>query len=159
MAQEPDPRWMHEAIAAARRGIATGQSPFGTVIVRDGHRIASAHNQVWSGTDPTAHAEVNAIRAAAAQIQSIRLSGCVLYSTCEPCPMCASAIHWAKLDAVWYGAAISDAAAAGFHELTVPAAELLRRGQSPVRIAGGVLEAECRALFAEWQAAGRSQAY
>lgn len=150
---------MQTAIAVARRGIVAGQSPFGSVIVRHGELVAAAHNQVWARTDPTAHAEVNAIRLAAEKLGRISLHDCVLYSTCEPCPMCASAIHWAKLAAVWFGAAIADAAAAGFHELQLPAAKLLGEAGSQVQIVGGVMAAECRALFAEWQAAGRSNAY
>lgn len=142
---------MEEAIAEARRGMAAGQSPFGSVIVREGRAIAAAHNEVWARIDPTAHAEVNAIRKAAGELGSISLEGCVLYSTCEPCPMCASAIHWARVDAVIYGAEIADAAAAGFHELRMPAQELYRAGRSPVRLKGGVLRAECRALFGEWK--------
>lgn len=147
-------RWMHEAIAEARAGIAAGQSPFGAVVVRDQRVIARGHNHVWAWTDPSAHAEVVCIRHAAKAIASISLAGCTMYTTCEPCPMCASAIHWSKLDEVVWGAAIADAAGAGFRELGVPAADLYRIGGSPVRTTPGVGRAECAGLFAEFQRAG-----
>lgn len=154
-----DEAWMQRAIAAARAGIEAGQSPFGTVIVQAGKAVATCHNQVWATTDPTAHAEITAIRQAARALGRIDLAGCELYSTCEPCPMCMAAIHWAKIDRVHYGASIADAAAAGFHELPLPARRLVELGKSPVRIKAGCLEAECRKLFPEWQAAGRGAAY
>jgi len=147
------------AIAAAREGIAAGQSPFGSVIVREGAVIASTHNTVWRDTDPTAHAEVNCIRAAAHALQTIDLSGCFLYSTCEPCPMCLSAIHWAKIRRVVYGAGIADAAAAGFSELRVPARDLARMGGSNLVVEGGLLIDECRALFEEFRRASAGKTY
>jgi len=164
-AQPEDEIWMRAAIAAARRGLAAGQSPFGTVIVAGGAQpphpaiVAEGHNQVWASTDPTAHAEVTVIRMACRARGSISLAGCTLYSTCEPCPMCMAAIHWARLDRVVYGAAIADAAAAGFHELHLAAAELLTRGGSPVLWTPGCLAAECRHLFAEWQATPAARTY
>ena len=91
---------MSLAIARARDGIAAGQSPFGAIIVRGADVVAATHNTVWRDTDPTAHAEVNCIRSAAAALKLIDLSGCEMYSTCEPCPMCLSAIHWSKIDRV-----------------------------------------------------------
>jgi len=155
----PDEVHMRLAIEAARAGIAAGQSPFGTAIVRGDTVLALAHNQVWATGDPTAHAEVTAIRQATALLGSITLDGCVLYSTCEPCPMCMAAIHWARLDRVVYGAAIADAAVAGFHELHLPAATLVELGGSPVRLQTGCLTDECRALFPEWLASGQARAY
>jgi tRNA(Arg) A34 adenosine deaminase TadA len=153
-----DAHWMRHAIAQARAGIAAGQSPFGAVVVRGERLVAAGHNEVWRRCDPTAHAEIVAIQRAAAALDTIDLSGCVLYTTCEPCPMCAAAIHWSKLDAVCYGAAIADAQRAGFTELTLPADELYRRGASPVQIRAGVLAAPCAALFEEWLA-GAPRAY
>lgn len=158
-APSTEAEWMRTAIAAARAGIAAGQSPFGATIVRGGELVASAHNQVWAARDPTAHAEVEAIRAAAHQLGSIALTGSIIFTTCEPCPMCLAAIHWARIERIVFGAAIADAAAAGFNELHVPARDLLERGGSAVKIAGGCLADECRALFREWKAAGRSTAY
>ncbi len=140
-------RW---AIEQARAGIAAGQTPFGSVIVAGDEVIAANHNEVWLRTDPTAHAEIVAIQAASDRLGRIDLSGCTLYSTCEPCPMCAAAIHWAKVDAVHYGATIADAQHAGFTELTLPIGELYRIGQSEVRVIAGTLSAECTPLFSEW---------
>jgi tRNA(Arg) A34 adenosine deaminase TadA len=146
--------WMRAAIAQARAGLARGQSPFGAVIVRDGALLAAGHNEVYLRGDPTAHAEIVAIQRAARAGGGIDLSGCEIYTTCEPCPMCAAAIHWARLAATYCGATIADAALAGFHELKLPAAELYARGGSPVRLTGGLLGAECAALFDEWRRGG-----
>jgi guanine deaminase len=151
--------WMQRAIDEARAGISAGQSPFGAVVVRGPALVAGGHNEVWLRTDPTAHAEVVAIRRAAASIGSIDLSGCVMYTTCEPCPMCAAAIHWAKLDAVFFGATIADAQHAGFTELTLPAADLYRLGGSRVRLADGILGPRCAALFGEWTARADRRVY
>jgi guanine deaminase len=154
-----DADFLRAAIRAAREGIAAGQSPFGSVIVREGRVVAAAHNTVWRDTDPTAHAEVNTIRAAARVLNTIDFAGCVLYSTCEPCPMCLSAIHWAKITRVVFGASIEDAAAAGFSELRVAASELARLGGSPLEVEGGLLADECRALFDEFRRASPGKAY
>ncbi len=151
--------FMRRAIETTREGIAAGQSPFGSVIVKDGKVVAATYNTVWRDTDPTAHAEVNCIRCAGRALNTVDLSGCTLYSTCEPCPMCLAAIHWAKLDRVVFGATIDDAGAAGFSELHVAAADLARMGGSPLVVDGGLLREECAALFDEWKRAGLSQAY
>jgi tRNA(Arg) A34 adenosine deaminase TadA len=151
--------FMKLAIARTREGIAAGQSPFGSVIVRDGQVIAASHNTVWLDTDPTAHAEINSIRLASQNLQTIDLSGSTLFSTCEPCPMCLSAIHWAKVDRVVFGASIADAASAGFSELSVPAAELARLGRSRLVVEGGFLAEECAGLFQEWLQAAFARPY
>lgn len=150
---------MKLAIEQARRAIGMGQSPFGSVIVRGDALVAANHNEVWLRGDPTAHAEITNIRAAAAALESIDFAGCVLYSTCEPCPMCAAAIHWAKLDAVYYGASIADAAAAGFTELRMPIEQLYSVGGSSTRVESGVMRAECAALFPEWLAHEQHRPY
>ena len=154
-----DADFLRLAIRAAREGIAAGQSPFGSVIVRRENVVAAAHNTVWRDTDPTAHAEVNNIRAAARALGSIALAGCTLYSTCEPCPMCLSAIHWAKIERVVYGAAIADAAAAGFSELRIAASELARMSGSALVVEGGLLAEECRALFEEFRRGSTGKTY
>ncbi|HEY2159452.1 MAG TPA: nucleoside deaminase [Isosphaeraceae bacterium] len=151
--------FMRRAIETTREGIAAGQSPFGSVIAKDGAVVAATHNTLWRDTDPTAHAEVNCLRRAARALNTVDLSGCTLYSTCEPCPMCLAAIHWAKLDRVVFGATIDDADAAGFSELHVAAVDLARMGGSPLVVEGGLLREECAALFDEWKRAGLCQAY
>jgi guanine deaminase len=151
--------WMKRAIAEARAGIAAGQSPFGSVLVRADRVVVASHNTVWLDTDPTAHAEVNGLRAASRLLGTIDLAGCTLYSTCEPCPMCLAAIHWAKVDRVVFGATIADAASAGFSELPVAAATLAELGQSPLKVEGGLLRDECAGLFEEWKRAGLGRSY
>lgn len=146
--------WMSLAIEQARAGIASGQSPFGAVVVRDGHLVRAGHNEVWKRTDPTAHAEVVAIQNACSALRTIDLSGCVMYTTCEPCPMCAAAIHWARLDECVFGATIADAATAGFNEMHLSIAEAYRIGRSPVRLTPGIMQRECADLFRQWAAAG-----
>jgi guanine deaminase len=142
---------MQLAIEKCRQGIAAGQSPFGCAIARKGEVISCSHNTVVLTTDITAHAEVNAIREACRNIGSIFLDGSVVATTCEPCPMCMSALHWARVDTVYYGATIEDADSAGFNELQLPAAELLKIGKSTVRLVPQVLPAECKKLFQEWK--------
>ena len=151
--------FMKAAIKVTQEGIDAGQSPFGSVIVQDGKIVAATHNTVWRDTDPTAHAEVNCIRAAAKAMNAIAFTGCTLYSTTEPCPMCLAAIHWAKLDRVVYGASIADAAAAGFHELFVDAKVLATMGKSPLKVESGLLREECADLFQQWLKTGRARAY
>lgn len=90
--------------------------PFGAVVVRDGEIIGHGWNRVTSTNDPTAHAEVVAIRDACARLQTFSLAGCEIYSSCEPCPLCLAAIHWSRLDHIYYAATCEDAAAAGFDD-------------------------------------------
>ncbi len=155
-----DPRaLMKLAIEKARSGIAGGQSPFGCAIGWRGEVLAVAHNSVYATTDVTAHAEITALRQACLSVGEVLLPGAVVATTCEPCPMCAAALHWARVDTVYYGASIADASAAGFNELTLPAAELLRIGNSDVKVVADVRADECRELFAEWSRASASSPY
>ncbi|MCX6101946.1 MAG: nucleoside deaminase [Proteobacteria bacterium] len=152
-------QFMKVAIEKTKEGIFSGQSPFGAVIVKGDNIVAVAHNIVWKTCDPTAHAEVNAIREAAKELKTIDLSGSVMFTTCEPCPMCLSAIHWAKIDKVYYGATIADAAEAGFKELEFPAKELARLGKSPLVVEEGLCREECASLFSLWKNAALSKTY
>jgi tRNA(Arg) A34 adenosine deaminase TadA len=154
-----DTAFMREAIAKARAGIRAGQTPFGAAVVHGGRVLVAAHNTVWRDTDPTAHAEVGALRQAARLLERIDLAGCDLFTTCEPCPMCLAATHWAKVDRVVFGATIEDAAAAGFTELFLPAREMVERGGSRLRVEGGVCREECRELFRVWKEMGLSAPY
>jgi len=110
-------KFMKKAIEEAEKGIAVRDGgPFGAVIVKDNKIIAFGHNKVISSNDPTAHAEIVAIREASRILQRFDLSDCELYTTCEPCPMCYSAIHWAKIFRVYYGATRTDAKNIGFDD-------------------------------------------
>lgn len=151
--------YMEQAVKKTREGVDSGQSPFGAVVVKDGKVIAAAHNTVWRDTDPTAHAEVNAIRAASKALKTIDLSGTVMYTTCEPCPMCLTAIHWAKIDRVVFGATIADADDAGFSELTIAAKEMVRLGGSPLKVDSGLLQKECAELFRYWKTQAKGKVY
>lgn len=107
---------MARAIELARASVAKGGGPFGAVIVKDGKVVAEASNRVVLDSDPTAHAEVGAIRAAAASLGTHVLEGCEVYSSCEPCPMCLGALFWSRVDRVYFGATRVDAAEAGFDD-------------------------------------------
>ncbi len=142
---------MQLAIAKAREGIEQGQSPFGCAIAIGDRVLSCAHNQVVAATDITAHAEINALRAACAAHGNYLLSTAQVASTCEPCPMCMSALHWARVDTVFFGASIDDATGAGFNELTIPAETIVQLGRSQVRLVPGILAEECRQLFHQWR--------
>ncbi len=150
---------MRRAIDVARQGVGQGQSPFGCAIVRGDQLLACRHNTVLATTDITAHAEINALRSACAATGDIHLPGAIVASTCEPCPMCMAALHWAQVHTVYYGATIHDAQQAGFNELQLAAADLLRLGGSRVRLVPGLLRDECLALFALWQTRPEHRSY
>ena len=110
-------RWMNEAIALARAGMSEqGGGPFGAVVVANSEIVGRGWNQVTSLLDPTAHAEVSAIRDACRTLQRFELRGCLLYTSCEPCPMCLSAIYWSRLDRVYFASTRQDAAGIGFDD-------------------------------------------
>jgi guanine deaminase len=152
-------RFMQMAIDKAKEGVDNGQSPFGACIVKDGKVIACDHNIVWASIDITAHGEVHAIRNACKKLSSIDLSGCIIYSTCEPCPMCFTAIHWARIDKIYFGATIDDAKRFGFNELTVANKMLKDLGKSKVQIEGGLMKKECVELFEYWAAKSPEKIY
>jgi tRNA(Arg) A34 adenosine deaminase TadA len=108
--------FMRRAIALSIEQVRAGGGPFGAVIVKDGMIVAEGANQVTTGLDPTAHAEIVAIRAAAQALGQFSLAGCEIYTSCEPCPMCLAAIYWARLDRIHYGNTRHDAALIGFDD-------------------------------------------
>jgi guanine deaminase len=109
--------YLRLAIAEAVRGVEQGQGgPFGALVVKDGAIVGRGCNQVTSHNDPTAHAEVVAIRAACAMLGAFQLDGCDIYASCEPCPMCLGALYWARPRAIYYAAGQAEAAAAGFDD-------------------------------------------
>ena len=141
---------MREAIRLASANVENGGGPFGAVIVRGGEIIATGVNRVTANCDPTAHAEVSAIRAAAQKLGTFNLSGCDIYSSCEPCPMCLGAIYWARLDRLFYGNTKADAARIGFDdafiykELALPLSERTLRAEQ-------LLGKEAIATFEAWE--------
>ncbi len=120
---------MGEAIRLSEENVARGGGPFGAVIARDGEIIATGVNRVTAENDPTAHAEVNAIRAAARKLGTFDLSGCAIFSSCEPCPMCLGAVYWARLGGLYYGNNKDDAAAIGFGDKFIYDELALPRGE------------------------------
>ena len=108
--------FMRKAIELSLKNIENGGGPFGAVIVKDGDIIATGVNRVTASCDPTAHAEVSAIREAARKLGTFNLSGCEIYTSCEPCPMCLGAIYWARLDKMYYANTKTDAKNIGFDD-------------------------------------------
>lgn len=131
MITEQDKEFMREAIRLANKSIEHGGGPFGAVIVKDGEMIAGSGNSVTLDNDPTAHAEVNAIRLACQRLNTYDLTGCIIYSSCEPCPMCLGAIYWAHISRIYYGNTRDDAREVNFaddyiyNELSRPVDERL----------------------------------
>lgn len=111
-----DKKFMQLAIDLSIENVAQGGGPFGAVIVRNGEVIATGTNRVTESCDPTAHAEVSAIRAACAALGDFKLTGCTVYSSCEPCPMCLSALYWAGVERIFYGNTKQDAASINFDD-------------------------------------------
>jgi len=117
MPGQPNPEFLRRAIALATENVVRGAGgPFAAVVVRNGEIVGEGTNTVTSTNDPTAHGEVNAIRAAAKALGTFTLAGCELYTSCEPCPMCLAAAYWARLDIIYYGASAAEAARAGFDD-------------------------------------------
>lgn len=113
----PNPEFLLRAIELATENVRSGKGgPFAAVIVREGRIIGEGVNTVTATNDPTAHAEVNAIRAAGKALGDFSLSGCELYTSCEPCPMCLAACYWARMSVIYFGATAADAAQAGFDD-------------------------------------------
>jgi tRNA(Arg) A34 adenosine deaminase TadA len=159
VALEPNPEFLRRAIALATRNAASGAGgPFGALIVRDGQIVGEGVNTVTATNDPTAHGEVNAIRAAARNLHTFTLSGCQLYTSCEPCPMCLAAAHWARIDAVFYGASAADAARAGFDDAFLYA-EFRKEAGARSLPATQLLADEAWASFAAWIAAPEKTEY
>ena len=116
-ADAKDVEFMRAALALARRNAASAEGgPFGAIVVFDGRIVGEGRNQVTTNNDPTAHAEVVAIRDAAKRLGRFDLKGCVIYASCEPCPMCLAAAYWARVDKIAYAATQHEAAAAGFDD-------------------------------------------
>lgn len=113
---EEKEKFMKKAIEISKKSVLNGGGPFGAVIVKDGKIVASSNNKVTLNNDPTAHAEVMAIRKACKKLNTFDLSGCELYASCEPCPMCLSAMYWAHIDRYYYANQKEDAKQIGFDD-------------------------------------------
>ena len=151
---------MKLALKSARQGIRRLEGgPFGAAILREGRPVAVAHNQVLKNNDVTCHAEINAIRVASRKLKRFDLSDCTIYSTTEPCPMCFSAIHWARIRQVVYGTNIKDVQKRGFNELSITNRTMKREGKSSVSSHSGFMKKECLALLSEWDRKENKQIY
>ena len=142
---------MREAIRLSEDNVRNGGGPFGAVIARDGEIVGTGTNRVTPDCDPTAHAEVNAIRAAASRLGTFDLSGCEIYSSCEPCPMCLGAIYWAHLDRLYYGNDKQDAAGIGFDDAFIYRELDLKPDDRSLK-SERLLSDEAAAAFREWAA-------
>ena len=150
---------MRLAVQEAKKNLKNPSGgPFGACIVKGNKVLAIARNSVLA-YDATCHAEINAIRRASAKMRTFDLSGCVIYSTTEPCPMCFAAIHWARIDTVIFGTTISDAQKIGFNELRISNRTLKKIGRSRIKIYPGILREECFALLRKWDALDKKRFY
>jgi guanine deaminase len=150
MPNQPNPIYLLRAVELAKQNVLAGTGgPFAALIVRDGQVIAEAANSVTTTNDPTAHGEINAIRKACAALGTFSLAGCEIYSSCEPCPMCLTAIYWARLGALYYGCDQQDAAKAGFDDAFLYE-ELRKTGQQRSIPSLQMLPSEAWEAFATW---------
>ena len=147
-----NPRFMDEAIALATENVVSGRGgPFGAVIVRDGSIVATGVNLVTATNDPTAHAEVTAIRNACTALGTFSLEECEIYTSCEPCPMCLSAIYWARCKAIYFGNTSADAAEAGFDDAFLYKEVKLPLAERKIP-AVNLQREEAKSSFAAWSA-------
>ena len=142
---------MRRAIALSEQNIENGGGPFAAVIVKDGEIIAEGMNRVTADCDPTAHAEVSAIRTACKILNTFSLAGCTIFTSCEPCPMCLGAIYWAHLDAIYYGNNRTDAAEIGFDDEFIYKEIPLSLEARSIPMTN-LLRAEALRGFSTWQA-------
>ncbi len=159
MTGEANPEYMRRAIWLATESVVTGAGgPFAALVVHDGKIVGEGINTVTASHDPTAHGEVNAIRAAAKTLGTFTLAGCELYSSCQPCPMCLAAAYWARIDRIYYGASSADAARAGFDDAFLY--DEFRKEQPARRLpATQLLNDEAWESFAAWIASENKVEY
>ena len=142
--------FMRKAIELSIENVKNGGGPFGAVIVKGDEVIATGVNRVTANHDPTAHAEVSAIRAACEKLGTFDLEGCEIYTSCEPCPMCLGAIYWAHLDKIYYGNNKTDAARIGFDDSSLYDALALER-KDRKKVMEQMLPEEAKAAFQAWE--------
>src|SRR5436190_16152407 len=149
---ENDQKFLEKAISLSRMGMQSGNGgPFGCVIVKDGNIIGEGNNTVTSANDPTAHAEVVAIRNACSKLGTFQLTDCVIYTSCEPCPMCLGAIYWARPSRVFYACTRGDAAAIGFDDDHIYQ-ELEKANDEREMVLMNLMRDEALAVFRQWAA-------
>lgn len=147
-----DRQFMQRAIELARIGVEQNLGgPFGCIVVKDGRVVGEGNNQVTSSNDPTAHAEVIAIREACKALNSFQLGGCIIYTSCEPCPMCLGAIYWARPAKVFYACTRDDAAAIGFDDDFIYQ-ELGKTNDSRELVLTNLMRDEALEVFRGWSA-------
>jgi tRNA(Arg) A34 adenosine deaminase TadA len=147
---EQDRKFMTRAIELAREGMGMNAGgPFGAVVVLDGVIIGEGNNRVTSTNDPTAHAEIVAVRQACDKLQNFQLDGCTIYTSCEPCPMCLGAIYWARPDRVFFASTRADAAAIGFDDDFIYT-ELEKPREGREMAMTGLMRDEALEVFGEW---------
>ena len=157
--EEQHSNFMREAIALSEDNVKNGLGgPFGAVIVKDGKIIAKSANKVTTTNDPTAHAEVATIRLACQALQTFTLEGCVIYTSCEPCPMCLGAIYWARLDKMYYANTKSDAAAIGFDDQFIYEEIDLKLEERKLK-SEQILKEEAILIFEQWKASRQKTDY
>lgn len=150
MGKTPE-EWMRQAIKLAVENVRSESGgPFAALVVSGGRLVAEGKNSVTASNDPTAHAEVEAIRAACRQLGTFQLTGCELYTSCEPCPMCLGAIYWARLDRFYFAARREDAMAHGFDDAFIYD-ELFRQPEERAVSGYGLLPEDGLAPFEEWR--------
>jgi len=141
---------MRRAIALSIENVKNDGGPFGAIIVKDGSIVSAGRNRVTASNDPTAHAEIVAIREAAKQLGTFDLSGCEIYTTCEPCPMCLGAIYWARLDKVYYGNTKLDAKKIGFDDSFIYDEMALKPENRKLKMEQ-ILHNEAIVAFKDWE--------
>ena len=147
----PDERFMEQAIDKAREGIEKGQLPFGACIVKDRRIVSLAHNTIYKDTNIIAHAETNAIREACEKLNTLDLSGCTIYCTCEPCMMCYGAISLSGIGCIVYGADKEYSNIKGFRVPDISDEELNTAAKDNIKIVKGFMKEECEGLFKLWE--------
>lgn len=151
--------FLREAIRLSREKMEAGEGgPFGAVVVKDGRIVGRGWNRVTSVGDPTAHAEVEAIRDACAALGTFSLAGCEIYASCEPCPMCLAAIYWARLDALYHAASREDAAEAGFDDALIYK-EIAKSPDTRILPIKQQLQSEARRILQQWKRIPNRKSY
>lgn len=158
--RDPVKKYMQIAIEEAKKNLKSLYGgPFGAVIIKNGKVLAKARNTVLKDNNPTAHAEINAIAKACKKLKTFDLSGCVLYSTTEPCPMCFSACFWARIDTICYGTEIADVKKLGFNELAISNKAMKSLSKAKVKIFSKCMHKQCLDLLNQWDSLKSKRTY